>query len=329
MAANGEPAEPGAEFRPYPYILPVWQELDRRGILHSVVSQASGMAAQKALEEAGLWPLLIKPQFNAGSKARAVAATLEALNLLPQHAAFVDDDPFHRAEVAELVPGVLTIPAEEAAGLVHHPRLMVTSSLGPARRRMLQDEERREEARLAMGGDRRSFLLSCRMQLACRPAGPADGERAFELLKRAHRLNANPHPHSTTALPVRSALAEDRMWVGCLSDRFGDYGLVAVAVVIPGADEEVAFCRELAFSCRVKGRGVTEAFLYWLVNKHLPLELAIRICTQDEVNKPLRTTLRLLGFAGTEKSLQEEELRLRHPSRLTRPEWITILDEDC
>jgi FkbH-like protein len=87
-----------------------------------------------------------------------------------------------------------------------------------------------------------------------RPMRDADVPRVLELMSRTHQLN------TTGCLFDRDEVVRtrDRIRVASLSDRFGDYGTVGVAIVEAADIFRLAY---LAISCRVMGRGVERALL--------------------------------------------------------------------
>lgn len=298
---------------PHPEVLATLHELDSRGILNSLVTQAAFDIAQSHLKAIGLHELFVQPMYAVGSKARAIASSLTALHLLPINAAFIDDQSFHLEEVKALLPEVLVLPAQQAAKLSTHPRFQVSSVLGSSRRRMMQAEAKRGAAENVFAGDRGEFLQACQMILTCRRAQPEDMPRFKELLQRAHQFSANgPHALSSNG----------RFYIGELKDRYGDYGLVAAVVVEDSINAKQPICVQLAISCRVQGRGVVESFLRWLVNtegNNFVIRTAI-----TPVNRSLRTALRLCGFSKIDDGDNEELLQLMRPELLRYPVWMRV-----
>lgn len=304
---------------PVPVLRDTLEAMDRRGILHSIVSQAGRAAAEARLREHGLWEFFVRPKFDVNSKAQAVHATLAELNLLPGNAALIDDLPYHRAEVSALLPDVLVAAPDDAPLLLDNPRFSSESALGPERRRMYQTDEQRESAMHAFSGNRAAFLRSCNMQLTCMTAVGDTLARVNELFARTHRLSSLPNENGA-GFPEEANVV---YYAATLADKFGDDGLVGAAALAVHADENRVVCLRLAISCRVQGRGVLEAFLYWLVQSHpdLRMQIPVRIV---EVNLPLRMALRFCGFAPVARGKDYEVLELEKPARLAVPEWITI-----
>lgn len=308
---------------PYPDAITSLKELDRKGILNSLVTQASQEAAQAHLQALGLYELFVQPAYNVGSKARAIATGLTVLNLLPINAALIDDQAFHRAEVKALLPDILVLPARQAASLPAHPRCQAAFTLGVRRRQMVQAEAKRGHAESVFTGNRGEFLQACKMQLHCRQAQPIDMPRFTELMQRAHRLSASgpPSDKNTDEIP---ADGNNRFYIGELSDRYGDYGLIAAAQIKDDPVRHGPICIRLAISCRAQGRGVVESFLRWLVNIEGE---NMAICTAiTPVNQPLRSALRLCGFGCLNVDNDGELLVLLRPERLNTSAWMTVTE---
>ncbi|HHT27688.1 MAG TPA: hypothetical protein GXZ82_10620 [Firmicutes bacterium] len=301
--------------------------LDERGILNSVVSQAAASTALSHLKQHRLDRYFVHAQYGVGSKAQAIAGTLQELKLSARHAAFVDDLPFNRAEVRDMLPDVLIFTPEQLEDLATHRRFAVTSTLGAQRRRLYQAEAERKEAMTRLAGSRASFLHSCAMRLFCDVARPGDLARVRELFLRAHRLSTRPD----CDMAGMEASPERRVdYIAVLRDRFGDYGLIAAASLDWNAvtvnDQSYICCSRLAVSCRVQGRGVLEGFLCWLncLTRPTATPIIIPIAIRSDANQALRQSLRFSGYAAVKRDSEYEWLTLVHPQRLQVPEWLTL-----
>lgn len=301
--------------------------LDDRGILNSVVSQAAASTALAHLKQHGLDQYFVNSKFGVISKAQAIAATLQELNLLARHAAFIDDLPFYRAEVCSILPDVLTIAPDQLDQLAMHQRFNVASSLGAKRRELYQAEAERKTAMANYAGSRAEFLRSCKMHLYCDVAQMGDLGRVAELFARAHRLSTRSTGYTCCVETVAECSVD---YVAKLQDRFGDYGLVAAATLdwhgLTLNNQTYICCTRLAVSCRVQGRGILEGFLYWLnrVVQQVASPIIIPVGTRFDVNKALRQSLRFSGYAAVKCDTDREWLTLVHPQRLQIPEWLTL-----
>jgi FkbH-like protein len=142
--------------------------------------------------------------------------------------------------------------------LLTDPRFQVLklTEESAARTDLVKAQLGRERER-ATGGD--DFLASLQVVTTCeRPTDPAMLARVGELFQRTTQFNTTGRTFSESEL-ARHAEA-GQVFVAHCRDRFGDYGLVAAAVV-DGA-EIAAF----AMSCRVIGLKVEHAFLGFILD---------------------------------------------------------------
>jgi FkbH-like protein len=254
-------------------VLALLAELERRGIVNSVASRSDPSLLAVLRRHPRLGDRFVAPQVGWEPKCASVRRLAAALNVGLESVALVDEDPFERAEVRHLAPGVLALSLAELEQAMDSaaftPRALTAE--GRDRARMYRDEERRQAAEAGLDGGREEFLRSCRMRLEIRAAGEADLDRLVELAERTHRLNSTARRHGPA--DVRGWLRDGRRLVvrARLADRFGDYGAVGLAVVERGRagpgqaaapDWQVEL---LAVSCRVEGRGVPATLLCWVM----------------------------------------------------------------
>src|SRR5262249_31919634 len=107
LEAGDQP--PGAD----PVLTAVLAELGERGILHALASKNPPEAAAHAARVTG-WRVAAA-ECGWGNKSDALTRIAAALGIAVDALAFVDDDPYERAEVCAALPGVLVLSPEEAA----------------------------------------------------------------------------------------------------------------------------------------------------------------------------------------------------------------------
>jgi methoxymalonate biosynthesis protein len=300
--------------------------LDRRGVLQSVASANIHDDAWPLLEAFGLAEYFVAPEIHFGPKHESVARILGQLDLRPADVAFIDDDPLERELVRSMLPAVTVLDADEAPGLLDHPRFAqptVLTDVARARRVLARADLDRaeEEARHAAFVE---FLLSCRLRFHGRPATRADIGRVLELGERTNRMNATGA--TTDLAAIEAALADPGMelHVASLRDRFGDYGLVAAAVVHAEGGE--ATVDGLWMSCRAGRRGLPNAFLTYLA-QHATAGAASRLTVRyrrTADNRLAAIHLGTYGFAPTSRE-GTTDFTLALPDRI-RPydEWMAV-----
>ncbi|MGO9391056.1 HAD-IIIC family phosphatase [Rhodoblastus sp.] len=237
------------------------KELDRRGILHSLASKNNPADAMAALEKFGLSEYFLAPQISWGPKSMAIKAIAQSLNLGVDSFAFVDDQPFERAEVQATHPGVSIYSDQDIDLLCASPEFNVPATAEAARRRQMYREEESRQAILSESGSEFvQFLKSCHLRLAISDITAGNIDRVFELAQRTNQLNyAGKRLPMADIQALLTSTALSGFVLSC-SDRFGDYGVIGFAVV-----DVVTFTVENFFmSCRVQSKKVDNAFFGWL-----------------------------------------------------------------
>ena len=139
---------------------------------------------------------------------------------------------------------------------------------------MLTDEDRqraeqyrvarqRNEAEAAAGSDPErlaEYLRTLELSVFVRRPTPVDVPRVAQLTQKTNQFNVTTIRR--TEAEIKALLADDQWLVYAIDvrDRFGDYGLVGVMLVVErgGGEAEID---TLLLSCRVLGRGVETVFL--------------------------------------------------------------------
>lgn len=312
-----------------PRILEVLKSLDKRGILHSVVSRNEHDQAINKLAELGVGKYFLYPQINWSSKVEGIKQIAAQMNIGLDAVAFIDDNPFERHEVCTYLPEVRVYEAEEYSKLPGYPEFQVytvTKETGQ-RREMMISRWRREEAGREFSGSREQFLRSCSMELTVRQARQGDLQRVSELAMRTNQLNN--FIERVSEQTILAYLRSDRkeLYVAELKDRFGDHGIVAVAMLDYLSDETLDI-RLFCISCRIEGRGIGTVFLGTVldsIQKENPrlqeVNCGYRAASR---NRPALILLQLLGFSRKEKQVDKSIYVLSLPFNFDQPNWILI-----
>ncbi|MFP3941002.1 MAG: HAD-IIIC family phosphatase, partial [Thermoanaerobaculia bacterium] len=188
----------GDDVRLRPGVREALEELDRRGVLHSVASRNDREAALEALRRLGVEEYFLYPQIHWGAKSQSVQAISKALNLGLNAIAFIDDQEFEAEEVRHVHPSVLTLHADEVGSLLDRPELtprFITDE-SRLRRHMYRAEMKRKEIEQDHDGPQEEFLASLDMRFTVAPAAEVDLQRAEELTVRTNQLNATGYTYS-------------------------------------------------------------------------------------------------------------------------------------
>jgi FkbH-like protein len=297
-------------------VVRVIKSLDDRGILHSVASRNDHDRAIATLEDEGLREYFLVPQIGWGSKSHSVAIIASELNIGLDSVAFIDDQEFERAEVAFSHPDVLTISPEEVPELVTRSEFSPETITDEAkrRRRMYQADLRRRETESEMSPP--EFLATLDLEFTISHASSADLARIEELTTRTSQLNSTGEVFSERDLEVIRTSADHSLLIAELTDRFGSYGKIGVAIVEHRATAD--FIRIFLMSCRVMSRGVGTVFLGYLLrearNRGVLAEAVFR---RTPRNRPMYLTFKMSGFQEVER--QGDLAVVRHDGNIIDP----------
>jgi len=316
-----------------PGVREVLRTLDHRGILQSIASRNDPDRASQKLAELGIDHFFLYPQFGWGSKTDSVRKIAQEMNIGTDSLAFIDDNPYERYEVSTYLPEVYVYEADAAAELPEHPEFQFAiSEESSKRRQQMMSRWERNTAEQRFCGTREEFLHSCDMKLSVRDARSGDLLRMVELASRTTQFN-NLVQAPTTAFIQSYLVSEGKsIYVGQMKDRFGDHGIVAMALVHvhDSAAEIELFC----ISCRMEGRGIGTAFLGAVLSRmhqdRPRLTEAVCRYRSQKRNRAALLLLRLLGFRRRLQDVQESIYALQLPYTYSGPEWIHLeMEKEC
>lgn len=249
-----------------PGIVEIIKTLDARGILHSIASKNNHDDAMAKLREFEIDQYFLYPEINWNAKSASIAKIQQNLNIGMDTLLFIDDQAFEREEVASEHAEVFCLDALEYATLLAHPRLnpkYITED--SARRRLMYLEDlQRKGLEDEFTGPREEFLATLGMKFIISEAQEADLQRAEELTVRTNQLNATGRTFTYDELNTIRLSPDYKLLVCELTDKFGSYGKIGVALV--EINENIWHLRLLLMSCRVMSRGVGTVLMSYLLN---------------------------------------------------------------
>jgi FkbH-like protein len=291
------------EVRPRSEAAAVMRELDDRGILQSIASRNDHDLAMARLSAFGLAEYFVCPQISWGPKSAAVKEIARLLNLGIDSIAFVDDQPFEREEVRFAHPEVLCLDGSgDLRSLLELPRMQprFMTDEQKHRRHMYQQEFARKEAEDTFEGTAREFLATLKMVLHIGPATEGDLERLEELTERTHQLNSTGYTYGLEELDRLRSSPRHLLLVAELSDTFGWYGKIGLALVDRSTDPWVL--KLLIVSCRVMARGVGSILLQQVMQRARDAGVRLRAEFRDTGrNRAMRVAYRFAGFEEVER----------------------------
>src|SRR6202051_3723685 len=258
------------------------KELLRRGILLAVSSKNEETNALLPFDQHPEM-VLKRDDFtvfaaNWRDKAENIRSIQETLNIGFDSIVFLDDNPFERNLVRELLPKVIVpeLPEDPAefVSYLSELNLFETTSFSAEdlhRAEMYKREAERHEAAAAFGSVD-EFLTSLDLRIVGARFDEFHLPRIAQLIQRSNQFNLTTHRHTEADCEVMMDDYRILPLYAKLSDRLGDQGLISVIVLEPRDDELVI--RDWLMSCRVLMRGVEQYMMNEIAEHALRLGLA-------------------------------------------------------
>jgi len=277
-------------------IAELFRRLDERGILISISSKNAADDAYAQLKAFGLDDYLLHPQVGWGPKSEGLRKIAAALDIGIDTFIFVDDNPFERAEVEQVLPMVEVLPDTAIPTLLDHPRLQGAVTPESKQRRQMYKEAAAREVAAQSFEDYTAFLKSCEIAVSIRPDRPADFDRIAELVQRTNQLNFSGRKYSRDEIADILRDGARERFVVDVSDRFGSYGTVGFCLASWTTDTLII--EDFMLSCRVQGKFVEQALFWYLAEGagHAPVDRVVVNFKRTDRNAAAHKVLTTLGF---------------------------------
>ncbi len=261
-------AFPGNCFQAYQRYL---KQLAARGILLVAVSKNNPGDVDEVFAKRASDLLLTLDDFAArkigwSDKTDALRELAVELSLGLDSFVFVDDHPVECEAMRQQLPEVATVclPADQPWRYVE---LLAAEPFFDTLAVTEADAQRTEEYRAqakrsqlaSHAGSREEFLASLGIVCTVLPVAEAPLARAVQLLGKTNQFNLTTRRHG--AAEVEQFAADGVALAVRVRDRFGDAGVVGLALVKAGPGEAAWRIDSFLLSCRVIGRGIEAAML--------------------------------------------------------------------
>ena len=304
-----------------------------RGVLLAIASKNDESDALAALD--GHPEMLLRStdfasrRINWNDKAQSLREIAAELNLSVDALAFLDDSAVEREQIRLELPEVTVIDVPDdrmqwAPALRSCPQLerLSLSDEDRQRSRMYVEQGQRTDLQ-RRAGSLEDFLRSLEMVIDMREMSPEALPRVAQLTQKTNQFNLTTRRYSEQQLAELAGDPCARIYQVRVRDRFGDNGIVGVAITRAsnGAWEIDTFL----LSCRVIGRTVEKAMLAQIADDALAAG-ATRLrgwYLVTKKNQPASGFYADSGFSvvngGDGATLWELQLQGDRPSR---PDWI-------
>ena len=317
------------------------KQLSSRGILLAIVSKNNEEDVREAFNVRAADLALSMDSFvalkiNWNEKADSIRELAGELSLGMDSFVFVDDNPVECEAVRQQLPEVAVVeaPAAEPWRLVEvlseQPFFDAAVVTGDDLHRVDEYRAQAQRAELASRvGSRDEFLASLGIVCTFQSALDAPLARAVQLLAKTNQFNLTTRRRSAAEVEEFAAAAGGQAVVVRVRDRFGDAGVVGLALARRQGDSCVI--DSLLLSCRVIGRGIESALLAYIGQQALRsgAKRLVGEYIATKKNAPCAEFYSHHGFARIDPSegifsgsvFYELDLT---SSAITSPKWITL-----
>jgi len=318
----------GDQVVPSSVVLETIKALDCRGILQSISSKNDYDTAMRKLKQFGIEHFFLYPQIHWNPKSEAVQTIITRLNIAEDAVAFIDDQPFERDEVADLLPGVMMIDAVCISQILDYPEMQPRFITDDSRRRreMYMQNQQRNESEHSFTGNKEQFLAELNMVMSISKAEAEDLKRAEELTVRTHQLNSTGITYDYEELDSIRRSSDYRLLMADLKDRYGDYGKIGLLLVECGSRDWTI--KLMLMSCRVMSRGVGTVLLSYIQReaKLAGVRLLAEFLPNDR-NRIMYATYKFAGFAEVPLDHGKGVIVLEHDlhNQAVYPDYMKII----
>lgn len=249
--------------------------LKNKGILLAICSKNDEKIALNAIENNQ--EMILKKndfsswQINWDDKAKNIQKITQDLNLGLQSVVFLDDSPFERGIVREMLPEVF-VPEMPENPYDYRKFLSQLDCFDVAD---ISDEDRARSENYKLEKERKkihhesdsfeTWINKLELKVIVENLNENNIKRATQLLNKTNQMNLRTRRLSENELISWNSKETNQFWCFNVSDRFGEYGLTGLfGATIKG---ESASVTDFVLSCRVMGRGVENAMLGYIFNQ--------------------------------------------------------------
>lgn len=214
----------------------------------------------------------VSMKINWNDKVANLREIAHELNISLDSLVLVDDNEFEIELVKKMLPEVKTVllPKDSSSyrDLLNRCGLFDTLAFSEEDRRrseMYRAEKKREEAKTKFQTTTlEEYYKYLEMELSIKKADKFSIPRVSQLTQRTNQFNLTTRRYSEAEIKKLSESRDADVYYVHLKDRFGDSGIVGVAIVKYSGRE--AFVDTFLLSCRVIGRGIEDVLLKACIN---------------------------------------------------------------
>ena len=295
------------------------KELKNRGIILTVCSKNNEDIAKEPFEKHPEMVLRLEDismfVANWQDKASNIKHIQETINIGMDSLVFIDDNPFERNLVKELIPDITVpdLPEDPAMYLSYLKSLNLFETASYSE----NDKDRTKQYQAEVGRatmqssfeDFNDYLKSLQMVATAHEFNEFEIPRISQLTQRSNQFNLRTIRY--TEAEIEEILRNDKYLTlsFSLKDKFGDYGLISV-VIMEKKDKETLFLDTWLMSCKVLKRGMEEFIINTIIEtaKKKGFKKVVGEYIKTPKNAMVEKIYSNLGFKEVKKDLFEAEV---------------------
>ena len=310
-------------------------DLHRKGILLAICSKNN---LEDAMEAVSKHPgMLLKPEhfaavrINWSDKALNLREIAAELNIGVDALAFLDDNPVERAQVRIVLPEVTVIdlpgdPSQFADVVRDSPCFERLAMSEEDRQRTALYAAERERGRAEQNfSSKEDFYRSLEQEAEIAAVDASTLARVAQLTQKTNQFNLTTRRYSEQQIADMAARPGWRVISLRVRDRYGDHGLVGVAITHD--ERESCEIDTLLLSCRVIGRNVETALLSYVAQTAAGRGMkALRgLFVPTKKNAPAKEFYAQHGFSMSSTNGDGSVWTLDlQTARVECPEWVKL-----
>ena len=310
-----------------------------RGVLLAVNSKNNPEDALKAIREHPHMLLREKhfaaTRINWQNKVQNMTELAKEINIGLGSMVFIDDNPREREQMKQALPQVLVVDMPSSPFLYRQTlenlnefNVLALTEEDKKRGEMYHARKRREDLRETISSVE-DFLNSLEMKAVIRHADDYSLPRIARMVNKTNQFNLTTRRYTDSEVrKMKETKDEFEVYSLQVSDKFGDEGIVGVAII--RKEQKTWTLDSFLLSCRVIGRKVETAFLARIVAdaKEQGVSAIIGEYVPTQKNVPVKNFYSSHGFEElTHKgNLRRWRLDLTK-STVKTPEWMETKNE--
>ena len=310
-----------------------------RGVLLAVNSKNNPEDALKAIREHPHMLLREKhfaaTRINWQNKVQNMTELAKEVNIGLDSMVFIDDNPREREQMKQALPQVLVVDMPSSPFLYRQTlenlnefNVLALTEEDKKRGEMYHARKRREDLRETISSVE-DFLNSLEMKVVIRHADDYSLPRIARMVNKTNQFNLTTRRYTDSEVrKMKETKDEFEVYSLQVSDKFGDEGIVGVAII--RKEQKTWTLDSFLLSCRVIGRKVETAFLARIVAdaKEQGVSAIIGEYVPTQKNVPVKNFYSSHGFEElTQKgNLRRWRLDLTK-STVKTPEWMETKNE--